>query len=204
MSMNKADAYTFFIRKNGYFYGWDKIIYDMGKDSYELVNFIHRWTFRPSFVNSASAFSYWVLRDQDTLFSVSDILYKSVYHFWIILMFNNLMDPLFSMPMKEWELNEFIKLKYGEDKMYDLHHYEAGKSGDIRAYPEGKIVSADYPYTKVRISNYEFESRENMKRRYIKLMRPEYLTQVLREKEDIVNAKFIHKDREITKIAATA
>ena len=204
--MNKADSHTFFVRKNGYFQGWETVIYELGnnKDTYELQNFIHRWTFRESFVNSASSFSYWVLRDQDTLFSVADILYKSVYHFWIILMFNNLMDPFFSMPMKEWELQEFVKLKYGENRIHELHHYESGESGQIKALPSGKIVSADYPYTKVRITNYEFESRENHKRRYIKLMRPEYLDQVLREKNDIVNAKFIHKDRELTKIAVMA
>lgn len=206
MSMSKADSYTFFVRNKGYFYGWDKIIYELGsnKDTYELVNFIHRWTFRESFVNNSSSFSYWVLRDHDTLFSVADIIYKSVYNFWIILMFNNYCDPLYSMPMREFELDKFMIKKYGADKLHDVHHWEAGKSGELKAYPEGTIVSPDYPYTKVRVTNYEFEQRENHKRRYLKLMRPEYLNMVLKEKDDIVNSKFIHMNRELVQISATA
>ena len=216
MSMSVADSYTFFVRKKGYFHGWEPIIYQFGKkqDAYQIINFIHRWTFRDSFISNSSVFSYWVLRDNDTLFSVSEILYKSPYHFWIILLFNNLMDPLFSMPLKSHEFNRFLIHKYGEDKIYDVHHYEAAESGEIRSVAPGTIVSIngnksidendisrDYPYSVKRITNYEYEEQENHKRRYIKLMKPQFLDQVLKEKEDIVNSKFIHQDRELTRIA---
>ena len=207
MSMTHSESTTFFERKKGYFYDWGKIVYGLTnkKDQkyYELVNFLHRWTFRENFIKDSASFSYWLLRDQDTLFSVADRLYKSPYYFWIIMMFNNLCDPLFSFPMTDQQLQKFCELKYGVDKVNALHHYEAGKSGDIKALTEGTIVSADYPYTKVKVSNYEYEDRLNHKRRYVKLMKPFYLKAVLDEKESIVKSNFIDMNRRVNHFALT-
>lgn len=205
-SLSRDESETFFERKKGYFYGWNKMIYELGpkKEAYELTHFIHRYAFRESFINNSASFSYWVLRDQDTLFSIADLLYESVYRFWIIVMFNNITDPIFSMPMKTEQLFKFCQRKYGVDKVHALHHYEAGQSAMINALPKGTIVSSTYPYTKESISNYEYEERENHKRRYIKLMRPEFLQQVLSEKEDIIKSDFIHMNRKLINIQATA
>ena len=199
MSMTVGESYTFFERRKGYFYDWKKIVYSLTQNGdercYEIINFLHRWTFRESFINNSSAFSYWVLRDQDTLFSVADRLYKSPYYFWIILMFNNLCDPIYSFPMTDQQLLRFCELKYGVDKVNALHHYEAGASGEIRALVPGTVVSADYPYTKVKVSNHEYEDRLNHKRRYVKLMKPGYLKAVLKEQEEIVKSDFIEMRR---------
>lgn len=213
MSMSVADSYTYFVRKYGYFNGWEKIIYEMGGNSYNIINFIHRWAFRESFINNTSVFSYWVMRDNETLFSISEILYKSPYHFWIILLFNNLLDPLYSVPMKSDEFNRWLINKYGKDHINDTHHYEATESGELRALPPGTVVSIngikdanlsianDYPYGVRRVTNYEYEERENLKRRYLKLMKPEYLNMVLKEKEDITKSQFIHMNRQIINVS---
>lgn len=206
MSENKnielhSDAVTFFERRKGYFIGWEKMLYELKDEQYlyEMTNFLHRWTFRDSFVKNTAAFSYWVMRDFETIFSISQILYGSTYHFWIILHFNNIIDPLLSLPLTADQLQRFCQKKYGVDKVNTIHHYEAAASGAINALPVGTVVSPDYKYQKVAVTNTEHEERLNHQKRYIKLMKPEFLKQVLAEKEDIVKSDFIHMNRVYTK-----
>lgn len=156
----------------------------------DILDFLHRWAFVNNIKNNGSAFSEWIIRDQDTMYSISEKLYGSQMHFWIILMMNDIIDPVFGWPLNETYFNEFVKKKYGSEAIYSLHHYESGASEDLLALPEGIEVSADYFYNKVEISNFEYESRINEDKRRIKLLKPEYLGQVLQERDDILREGF--------------
>lgn len=249
----KAEVTTYFERKKGYFQDWPTMKYRLNivddvdkslsrKEEYEIVNFLHRYVFKKSIVNDISMYSYWTIRTHETLFSISNILYQSTYYFWVILLLNNMSDPLYSWPMTEGQLQIFCNKKYGRDNTYKLHHYESVKTGDLYSLPEGHIVTPPvvdkntnihllerikmkygegiddprsivdllpaykdgivnpYQYQYREISNYEYEERENNKRKKIKLLKPQYLPQILKEKEDIVKANFIHTNRSLVRL----
>ena len=92
------------------------------------------------------------------------------------------------------DLVKRIKEKYKTDDPDDVREsvYEL-----LPAYADGLTKPYAYGYTSV--SNYDYETKENEKRRKIKLMKPQYLNDVEREKEDIVKANFIHINRSLVR-----
>jgi hypothetical protein len=46
---------------------------------------------------------------------------------WIICYINNIVDPFFDWPLRSDELMEYVKNKYGENRVYSVHHYIKGK-----------------------------------------------------------------------------
>lgn len=251
-SATKSESTTYFERQKGYFQDWPTMKYRLNlsskdgtvlpeKEEYEIVNFLHKFTFRKSIIDDISMYSYWTIRLHDTLFSISDTLYGSTYYFWIIILLNNMVDPLFSWPLNEDQLQIYCANKYGRDNVYKVHHYESEKSGNLYSLPAGHVVTPSpidkhmdiklierikmkygtgidddrrvsdllpaykegmvkpYEYTIRELSNYEYEDNENNKRKKIKLMKPQYLEDVLKEKTDIVKASFIHTNRSLVR-----
>ena len=249
----KSEVTTYFERRKGYFQDWETIKYRLSiqdkngipeSTEYEIVNFLHRYVFRKSIIDDISMFSYWTIQNHETLFSISDMLYGSPYYFWIIVLLNNMSDPLYSWPLNEEQLLIFCQKKYGRDNINKVHHYESADSGDLYSLPAGHIVTPPlidkdtnpylikkikekygegeddprkiidlipaykedllkpYAYSYEKISNYEYEVNENNKRKKIKLMKPQYLQDILEEKEDIVKANFIHINRSLVRLRA--
>lgn len=182
--------FRFFERSKFYFEKWPQTNFNYGAKQYSVMNFVHRWKFLTEVKNNISAYSTWTVKDSDTIYNVSERLYGSTHHFWLIMMMNDMIDPVFEWPMTETRLKMFVDSKYGASKRYTLHHYETEYSADINALPAGIIVDSDYPYNMKSISNFDYEAKLNDERREIKLMEPKYLQLVLLEKKSIVESEF--------------
>jgi hypothetical protein len=190
-----------FQKKKYYFKGFPKVSYTLGEKETQVLDFVHRWAFRKSIIENASAWSKWILRDQDTLFSVAKALYGSEYYYWIVMMMNNMLDPIFDYPLNESDLYSFVQKKYGAENVYSVHHYEADADSNIYSVPPGTIVSADYATHAesgttrniVQITNFVYEARLNEEKRAIRLLKPEFLQIVIREKDLIVSSEFGRK-----------
>lgn len=181
---------TLLEKRKFYFRDFPKVNYVLDEETKEVTNFLHRWAFRKVIKENAAAYSAWIIRDQDTMFSISQKLYGSQHYYWIVLMMNDIIDPIFGWPLTDSDLRKYVQAKYGEENIYSIHHYEAGESGDISALEVGTIVSVDYPYTKTTVNNYDYEAELNEAKRKIKLLKPEYLDTVNRERESILANKF--------------
>lgn len=189
-----------FKKKFYYFDGFPTVDYTLGDEEKETLNFLHRWAFRDSIKNNASSFSKWIIRDEDTMFSIAETLYKSRYYFWIVMMMNDMIDPIFDWPMNEHDLYVYCQKKYGSENLYAVHHYEADEDDNIYSYPPGTIVSVDYSLHEptgttrniIAINNFEYESKVNEEKRVIKLLKPEYLGKVKEERSKITESKFIY------------
>lgn len=174
-----------------YFYKFPVVDYNWYGIDRPTLDFIHRWAFRKNIKNNVAAYSKWIVRDEDTIFSIADRIYNSQHYYWIIMMMNDMIDPIFDWPLEEKDLLPYVKSIYGGgDAFNDPHHIEADASDDINALPEGTIVSESYPLPKKIISNFEYEAKINEEKRAIKLLLPEYLETVLREKDEILATNF--------------
>ena len=166
------------------------------------MNFLHRWTFREHIKNNVAVYSLWTIRDNDTPFSISERLYKSTHHYWIIMMLNDIIDIDFRWPLSEEQLVSFVDSKYGAENRNAIHHWESKDDGltpipegeilndGWSMLPDGHVVDATYIYGKESISNYDFEDRLNEERRQIRLLKPEFLQPVLDEKRQIIDTEF--------------
>jgi len=188
---------TVFDKKKYFFKGFPKVNYKFGEEVKEVTDFLHRWSFRKSVKSNGVAWSRWILRDQDTVFSVAKTLYGSEYYFWVVMMMNDMIDPFFDYPLDDVNLASFVAAKYGPENVLGVHHYEADEDDNSYSYEPGTIVSYDYinhvPSGTTRniktISNYDHEARINEAKRYIKLLKPEFLDQVKREKDAVMKTK---------------
>ncbi len=192
----------FFHQRKFYFNGWPQVDqYNLQSVDYKTINFLHRWTFTSHVKENGGVYSVWTIRDNDTPFSISETLYKSPHHYWIIMMMNDIIDIDFRWPLNETQLIDFVDKKYGVEDRNMAHHWVSIEDGNDppneeilndgwHKLPEGHIVDSSYIYGKEPISNYEHESLLNEERRKIKLLRPEYLQSVLDEKRSIIRDEF--------------
>jgi hypothetical protein len=101
--------------------------------------------------------------------------------------------------MNEHDLYEYTKKKYGPENIAGIHHYEADEDDNLYSYPPGTIVSFDYQNhiesgtsrNIIAINNFEYEARKNEDKRIIRLLKPEYLDQVKKERDQITKQGFI-------------
>lgn len=117
---------------------------------------------------------------------------------WLIFLINDIIDPLFDLPLDYQEFTSYVRSKYGsiESAMNGVHHYEQiiqqqSLNFDGTPIPEKVVVIDETTYgtltptSRRSVSNYTYEEEHNEKKRTIKILHNNYLTQVLDEAERI-------------------
>lgn len=159
-----------------YFSKFPKIQYtfDGGKTYSICTDILVRAGFLDSAIKNEVFYEEIDVPEGDTPEILADKLYgNSLYH-WIILIANDIIDPVLDWPMTQSQLATYVEQKY-TDGIYGTHHYE-----DI----DGITVNAsDLAYP---VSNYEYESRLNDAKRRIKIPRKEAIRQIVQEFEKII------------------
>lgn len=189
---NKMYKFETFGEKSKFFFGgFPYVEYDIlgDDDKQKIRNFFKRFDFRQNIRKYGSIYTKWVVRDEDTPHVIAHKLYNSTHYYWIVLMINKMIDPVFDFPMMESELNDFVDKKYGVENRRAFHHWESVASEEVGSHPAGIIVDDTYA-TKVDIDNFEYELKKNDASRHILLLKPEYLGAVLGELETILTSKF--------------
>tara|TARA_B100001250_G_scaffold227842_1_gene195559 strand:- start:639 stop:1280 length:642 start_codon:yes stop_codon:yes gene_type:complete len=128
---------------------------------------------------------------------VADQIYGDPEYDWIILTVANIINVRSEWPMSSKVLYDYCDNKYGLE-LNDTQYYETTEVKDNQGrliLPAGKIVDKDFtiphPDTHnitlnpvIGINNYLVETRENEKKRNIKIMRKEYLTMFLQDMKE--------------------
>ena len=142
--------------------------------------------------------------------------YGSTDFTWVVLLFNDIVDPKFDWMLSDKELKSYIANKYGSvsSAMNTPHHRETCEllapdssfgytQGDV-VLESGIEVPEDFTYSygtgaapydfnveqaRKEVMQYDYEIAENDKRRTIKLLRRDYLPQFEEEFEALVRSK---------------
>lgn len=77
-----------------------------------LTNITSRFKFEDSFKNNNSVFYEYEIKDGDTPEIIADKFYGSPENHWIVLNFNDIVDPQFDWPLDQRTLIRFIDEKY--------------------------------------------------------------------------------------------
>lgn len=154
--------------KNMYYSYLDK---DGVEQFVKLKDITENMRFKKEVLENVSLYEYYDIRDGDTPEIISEKFYGSPLYHWIIMVANLKYDYINDFPLAIPELEEHIRQKYGVENVYTTHHYEKG----------GYVVSnIDYPDA-TSVSNYDYEFRENEKKRRIKIISPNLLQEILRQ-----------------------
>lgn len=103
--------------------------------------------------------------------------YNDTNLYWIVLFMNDIVDPYYDWLLTEEQLMNFIKGKYGAESIYSVHHYETTTQSDLGA---GVIQNSTEPFI-TPISNLIYETRINESKRKIKVLKRQYIEQIIEE-----------------------
>ena len=98
-----------------YFNYFPKTIYsnsDASNGLDSVTNIIARFGFEQSLKNNSSAFYKYQIQESDTPEIIAYKYYGSAERHWIVLLFNDIVDPQFDWPLKYDTFIEFVGSKY--------------------------------------------------------------------------------------------
>lgn len=196
-----------------------------------VTNIIARFGFEQTLKENSSAFYPYTIKDSDTPEIIAAKIYNNPERHWVILMFNDIMDPQYDWPLPYEAFNEYVDKKYSGPSYANNSTSGAGLSyaknvANVQAYykivtrsatkktPENKIITekiqldantyanvvastATYTLsngdviteniTKETQTYYEYEDGLNDNKRKIKIIKPEYLTSIMKEFREVIN-----------------
>lgn len=92
-----------------------------------MTNILSRSAFIREITENSAIFYEYQVKDQDTPEIIAAKLYGDPKRFWIVLLFNQLNNPLYDFPLPYNELEGYIEAKYNTsiaNTQTEIHHYE--------------------------------------------------------------------------------
>jgi len=77
-----------------------------------VTNITTRFTFEEALKNNSTAFYPYQIQDSDTPEIIADKYYGDSEKHWVVLLFNDIVDPQFDWPLKSETLIEYVDKKY--------------------------------------------------------------------------------------------
>ena len=134
--------------------------------------------------NKAALFAKYDVADAMTPEMVAFYLYDNAELHWVVLMFNEITKTYYGWPLSRRDFDAFVENKYANPQ--GVHHYEITQSsGDqsVKINVESTVVGS------IAVSNLEYEAAIQDKKKQIRVLKPEYLNQFIREFQDLVRKK---------------
>jgi len=96
-----------------YFNFFPKVLYTTNSSTGDVVNNItSRFNFEENFKNNTAVCYEYDIQDSDTPEIIASKIYKDSEKHWVVLLFNDILDPQFDWPMDYRTLISFINNKY--------------------------------------------------------------------------------------------
>lgn len=164
-------------------------------DDYVTVkNLFRRVKLRDDLQNIFTVFQKYQIGNNARPETVAEELYGSTRYDWVVLITAGITRVRDQWPLEDKNLYDYALNIYGE-KLNDIHHYETKEVKDSEKriiLPAGKVVDSNFTIPKpgnplatlnpiVGISNYEYETRKNDKKRSIYVLRKIYLQQFIND-----------------------
>ena len=134
--------------------------------------------------NKAAMFAKYDVIDGMTPEMVAFYLYDNAELHWVVLMFNEITNSYYGWPLSRRNFDAFVSNKYTNPQ--GVHHYEIIQtSGDqsVKIKVESGVAGA------TAVTNMEYEATIQDKKKQIRVLKPEYLNQFIREFQDLVRKK---------------
>lgn len=184
------------------------IKFPISTQEYVLVkNLFRRFKISDTAFTSTVYFNKYTIVDGDRPDIIANKFYGTPKYDWIVILTNNIINPIFEFPIAERCLYDFVASNYSSPD--DVHHYETlevtNSIGEI-LLQAGFVVDAGYVsmthkfydritgqvFTKTgstitkSVTNYQYEQKLNDSRREIYILRPEFIDRFVSEFENKV------------------
>ena len=163
----------------------------------QAKNIFRRMKIRDDLQNIFTLFNKYEIREGSRPDTIAEQIYGKSDLDWVVLLSANIINVRDQWPLSSKDLYEYTVSKYGLENINDVHHYETKEVKDSDGniiLSKGLVVDEDFSirfkngatYIEKsiitnRISNYEYEVRENKKKETIYILKPSYLQQFLND-----------------------
>ena len=194
-----------------------------------VTNITTRFAFEQSLKENVNAFYPYEIKDSDTPETIAYKIYGSSEKHWIVLNFNDIIDPQYDWPLTYPNFIKYVNEKYAANgaanatvqsgltwaqSQNNIHSYyqvntrtSTAVTADSKTIKEKVRITANVyanvivgttSYTlkngtvinetvsKEKLTYYDYEMEENEAKRKIKLLKPEFATDVFEEFKEIV------------------
>ena len=179
-------------------------------DYITVKNLFKRVFLREDIYQNLTFFNKYSVVGDDRPDNVAAQVYQDSTLDWLILLTNNIINIANEWPLGQQEFNRYLLDKYNDDynEIYNgIHHYETIEvkdSNDVIIIPAGLEVSEDFSTTYYDyfigglttannitrpITNFQYEENLENKKREIFILKPEYISVVLDDIDDIMAYK---------------
>lgn len=167
----------------------------------KVKNLFRRVKLRDDLQYAFTLFYKYEIEEGERPDTVAEKLYGSADLDWVVMITAGIINVRNDWPLSDRDIYQFAEDKYGFKNINKVKFYETREVKDSKGrliLPAGKVVDSDFtipdpddPYASrlnpvVGISNYEYEVRENDKKRTIYVLRPDYLQQYLNDMREIM------------------
>ena len=164
-------------------------------NDYVLVkNLFRRTKLRDDLQSAVTIFDKYQIGHGERPDTIAEQLYGDSGLDWVVMMTANIINVRDQWPLSDSELYKYAENKYGT-KLNDVRFHETTEVKDSSGrliLPKGKVVDSGFTIPKpgtdtatlnpvVSVSNYDYEVRENDKKRQIFVLKPEYLGMFLED-----------------------
>ena len=178
--------------------------------AYQTVkNLFKRAKLREDIFSDLTYFTKYQIVGDERPDNVAEKFYDDPTLDWVILLANNITNIQTEWPLTENSFHNFLIEKYGSEVgISSTHHYECTGVKDtlgVVIAPEGLTIDKDFTvtyYDKLTsagivtatnlaetITNYDFESKLQDEKRNIYVLKPEYISVIFNDLEDIMEYK---------------
>ena len=157
-----------------------------------VTNIMQRIRFKPSVLENITDYYPYYVREGERPDIVSFNTYGTVAYSYLILLVNDIVDPLFDWPLPTRQFENYIIEQYGSVSAaqstnkyyYQVVRAEVAKTGISERVPEYKIIVDQTTYnsldSSVRSAQnvYDYEVEQNDNKREIKLINPDFIQDI--------------------------
>jgi len=157
-----------------------------------VTNIMQRVRFKPSVLENITDYYPYYVREGERPDIVSFNTYGTVAYSYLILLINNIVDPLFDWPLPSRQFENYIIEQYGSVSAaqstnkyyYQIVRAEVARTGVSERVPEYKIIVDQTTYNSLDASVrsaqnvYDYEVEQNDNKREIKLINPDFIQDI--------------------------
>lgn len=164
-----------------------------------LTNILRRFRVQPSLKDNSKVYHTYNIQAGDRPDTIAHKYYGDSGYYWLVLLFNEIHDPIFGWPLFNQEFDDYIKGKYGSIPAAQglTDHYrkiltQKQVKYDGTIIPERYITVDETTYNSLGESEryapscYDVELELNEKKRQIQLLDKRYLSLVRDEIKNIL------------------
>ena len=148
--------------------------FDDSKQPILLTHILRRFSFQEKIKSIVAMWNAYTIREGEQPEDLAFRFYGDPNLHWVILLFNNVIDPMADWPMSSDVLEKEITRRYGTNEL-GVHHYEK----------DGRVVPGNVPGASL-ITNREFLTRTNDGLRQIKVPQKVHIRAIKEELERVL------------------